>query len=148
MVIDLDVVLLILRLAAGVLLTTFVGAVFYMLWRDLRTTGREVASRTRQRGRLVVVNAQGSNGHKPGTAFPMLPLTSIGRGTSNTIIIEDAFASSEHALLTLRGGQWWLEDLGSSNGTRLNGFAVQQPIVVSTGDMIAVGQLELKLELE
>jgi pSer/pThr/pTyr-binding forkhead associated (FHA) protein len=51
-------------------------------------------------------------------------------------------------MLTLRSGQWWLEDRGSSNGTRLNGYRVEEPIVLSAGDIIGIGQLELKLELE
>jgi hypothetical protein len=144
---DLDTLLLILRIVAGLLLLAFVGALFVMIWRDYRVVGKEVASRTRQRGRLVVLNADGTN-YKVGTAFPLLPLTSLGRSPSNTIIITDSNASSEHALVTLRGGQWWLEDLGSSNGTMLNGYKVEEPVVVSSGDVISLGQVELKLELE
>lgn len=144
---DLDTLLVLLRVLAGLLLLAFIGALFVMIWRDYRVLNREVESRTRQRGRLVVVNANGAS-YKPGTAFPLLPLTSLGRAPSNTIILNDSFASNEHAVVMLRGGQWWLEDLGSSNGTLLNGYRIQEPVVVSSGDIIVVGQIELKLELE
>src|SRR5215470_10486813 len=87
-------------------------------------------------------------GLKPGATFPLLPLTSLGRAPTNTITLNDTFASGEHALVTLRGGQWWLEDRGSSNGTLLNGYRIEEPVVISTGDVIGVGQVELKLELE
>jgi pSer/pThr/pTyr-binding forkhead associated (FHA) protein len=51
-------------------------------------------------------------------------------------------------LLTLREGQWWLEDQGSRNGTLLNGTRIAGPTVVSAGDVIGVGRTQLKLELE
>lgn len=62
--------------------------------------------------------------------------------------MDDSFASVEHATLTLRGGKWWLEDRNSSNGTLLNGYRIEEPVVLSTGDLIVIGQVELKLELE
>ncbi len=141
------VLLLTLRVAAGLLLLAFAGALFWMMWRDYRAVSEEIASRTRRRGRLVIMRADGTT-MKPGTTFPLLPLTSLGRAPTNSICLSDTFASNEHALVTLRSGQWWLEDRGSSNGTRLNGYRIEEPVVVSTGDVIAVGQVELKLELE
>ncbi len=142
-----EVLLFILRVAAGLLLLAFVGALLVMLWRDYRAVSQEVASRTRRRGRLVVIYADNSS-LKPGTAFPLLPLTSMGRAPTNTVVLNDTFASNEHALVTLRGGQWWLEDRNSSNGTLLNGYRIQEPVVISAGDVIAIGRVELKLELE
>jgi hypothetical protein len=144
---SLEVLLFALRVAAGLLLLVFVGAVFVMMWRDYRAITREVDTRTKRRGRLVVMRADGT-GMRIGTAFPLLPLTSLGRSPTNTITLNDTFASGEHALVTLRGGQWWLEDRGSSNGTMLNGYRIEEPVVISTGDVIGVGQVELKLELE
>jgi hypothetical protein len=142
-----ETLLFVLRIASALLLLIFVGAVFVMMWRDFRAASREVATRTHRRGQLVVVRADGL-GIKPGTAYPLMPLTSVGRAPTNTITIKDTFASGEHALVTLRGGQWWLEDRGSINGTLLNGYRVEEPVVVSSGDIIGVGRVELKLELE
>jgi pSer/pThr/pTyr-binding forkhead associated (FHA) protein len=117
-----------------------------MVWRDLRqtTAGRES---TRRSGQLIVLQTTdetiGVN-----TAFPLQPVTSIGRSPSNTIIISDTYASSQHSLLSWREGQWWLEDQGSRNGTLLNDTRVTAPTVVSAGDVIGVGRTQLKLELE
>lgn len=145
---DSAVLLLVLRAAAGLLLLAFVAAVLIMMWRDFRMITNEVETRKIPRGRLVVVSARGTAKPAPGEVFPLLPLNSLGRGPTNSIILQDSFASNEHALLTMRGGQWWLEDRASSNGTLLNGYAIEGPVVVSSGDVIGVGQLELKLELE
>ncbi len=142
-----DVILFALRMFASLLLLTFFGAVMVMLWRDFRTASAEVDTRTRKRGRLIVIGVE--EGVTPsGKSYPLLPLTSLGRAPTNTVILEDSFASSEHALITLRDGQWWLEDRGSSNGTLLNGYLVEEPVVLSTGDVIAVGRIALKLELD
>jgi pSer/pThr/pTyr-binding forkhead associated (FHA) protein len=141
-----DVLLLVLRLLLAILLYAFLAAVLLMLWRDLRqaTTSRETARPT---GRLIVLQAADER-LATGTAFPLQTLTSVGRSPDNTITIPDAYASAQHTLLTWRAGQWWLEDLDSRNGTLLNGTRINNPTVVSAGDVIGVGRTQLKLELE
>ena len=141
-----DILLLVLRILLAILLYAFLAAVLLMLWRDLRqaTTSREAA---RPGGQLVVLHAA-DEALAVGTAFPLQPLTSIGRSPTNTIPVPDTYASAQHALLTLREGQWWLEDLDSRNGTLLNGVRISGPTVVSAGDVVGVGRTQLKLELE
>ncbi|HEY68246.1 MAG TPA: FHA domain-containing protein [Thermoflexia bacterium] len=141
-----DILLLALRLLLVILLYVFLVMVLLMLWRDLRqaTASRETA---RPGGRLVVLHTE-DKALAVGIAFPLQPVTSIGRSPSNTIFIPDAYASARHALLTWREGQWWLEDQGSRNGTLLNGIRISGPTVVSAGDIIGVGRTQLKLELE
>jgi len=95
----------------------------------------------------VVITA-GEAPPQVGHTFPLLPVTTLGRAPANTVHLPDTFASNHHALLTLRTGRWWLEDRGSSNGTTLNGQLLQAPTVVSAGDIIGVGRVELKVELE
>lgn len=140
-----DVLLLVLRLLLVVLLYAFLAAVLLMLWRDLR---QAVTSRAAARpgGQLVVLDTEEEN-LTVGAAFPLRPVTSIGRSPDNAILIPDTYASAQHALLTWREGQWWLEDLDSRNGTLLNGTRIGGPTVVSAGDVIGVGRTRLKLEL-
>jgi hypothetical protein len=142
-----EVLLLFLRVLASAALLAFVSALFVVVWREYRVAADIAEDRRRQRGRLVVTRANGSS-IEVGTVFPLLPLTSIGRGPTNTIVLDDNFASQEHALVTRRGGQWWLEDRNSSNGTLLNGELVREPTVISSGDLIGIGQIQFKLELE
>jgi len=141
-----DVILLGLRLLLALLLYAFLAAVLYMLWRDLRraAVGHDVA---RPVGRLVVLETDESD-LTVDAVFPLQPVTSVGRSPTNTILLPDTYASGQHFLLSWREGQWWLEDLGSRNGTLLNGTRVTGPTVVSAGDVIRVGHTELRLELE
>lgn len=140
-----EVLLLVLRLVAGALLLLFVAAVLVMLWRDFRAAALALGEPGRQRGRLVVVRGEGV---RVGTAFTLLPLTSLGRAPTNTVVLNDSFCSQEHAWIMRRDGQWWLEDRGSSNGTRLNGERITEAVVLSSGDVIGIGRLELRVELE
>jgi hypothetical protein len=139
-----DILLLALRALLAILLYAFLATVMLMLWRNLRqaTTGRETA---RPGGRLVVVHAEDAM-PAVGDAFPLQPVTSIGRAPDNTVLIPDSYVSAQHALLTWREGQWWLEDRGSKNGTLLNSARISEPTIVGAGDVINVGRVQLKLE--
>ena len=61
-------------------------------------------------------------------------ITTIGRDVNNAIVVDDPFASAEHAVLTFRGRGWYVEDLGSTNGTFVNGRAVEGVAPLGYGD--------------
>ena len=69
----------------------------------------------------------------------------IGRADDSTLVLTDDFASSRHARLTNRGGKWYVEDLGSTNGTYLDQQRVQGPLLVGPGQPIRIGQTALEL---
>lgn len=70
----------------------------------------------------------------------------IGRDPSNDLVLEDASLSRNHARITLDGGEAVLEDLGSRNGTLLNGDRLLGPRRVKAGDEVVLGRLSLRLE--
>ena len=137
--------LLMLRLLSAVLLLCFLGAMAWLIYRDLRRAAAETAQDRISRGRLRVLASESSTA-APGTIFPLLPVTRIGRSENNTIVLEDAFVSAEHALLARRDAQWWLEDLNSRNGTLLNDLPLGESTVVSAGDVITIGSVQIKIE--
>ena len=120
----------------------FLFAVVRALLRDLRSAAREPGV---ELGRLVVV-ASPSSDPPVGTVFPLDAVTSLGRDVNNSIVVEDAFASSEHAVLTFRGRSWFVEDRGSTNGTYVNGSLVQGVSPMGFGDELQVGQARFRLE--
>lgn len=130
-----------LRLSFLALLYVFLFAVVRALLRDLRAAAREPGA---ELGRLVVA---ASPGDPPvGSTFVLDAVTTIGRDVNNTIVIDDPFASSEHAALTFRGRAWYVEDLGSTNGTFVNGSPVEGVSLLGFGDELQVGQVRLRLE--
>jgi len=74
--------------------------------------------------------------------------TTIGRSARSDICIPDAFASRLHAELRKEGESYWLQDLGSANGTRYNGSLVSNPIPVVSGGEIQIGETTLLFEDE
>jgi pSer/pThr/pTyr-binding forkhead associated (FHA) protein len=67
---------------------------------------------------------------------------SIGRDSRCDLLIEDTTVSRWHARLERAAGRWLLTDLGSTNGTRLNGWRVGQPVPVQAGDLVAFGSAQ------
>lgn len=138
--------MLLLRLLAAALLLAFLLVIVYVIYQDVLMTRRFLAGREQQQGALRVINSNGDGAADTGAIFPLMPLTSVGRAPGNTIVLSDDYVSNQHALFSLRGQQWWLEDLNSRNGTLLNGVNLEGPTIVSAGDVITIGNTELKLE--
>jgi hypothetical protein len=72
----------------------------------------------------------------------------LGRSRQCDVVLDDANVSRQHAEIRPRGGSWVLTDLGSTNGSRLNGRPVEGPEVVRSGDEIELGATALRFEVE
>lgn len=70
----------------------------------------------------------------------------LGRSQAATLILEDDFASGNHARLTKRGSDWFLEDLDSRNGTFIGSQRIDQPEKLSAGMEIRIGQTLVRME--
>ncbi|HEY1917584.1 MAG TPA: DUF1707 and FHA domain-containing protein [Streptosporangiaceae bacterium] len=77
----------------------------------------------------------------PGSQFRFL----IGRDPQCDLVIEDVTVSRQHALLDRCVRGWLLMDFGSTNGTRLNGWRVREPVPVSAGDQVTFGAVTFVL---
>lgn len=84
-----------------------------------------------------------------GIRFPVeIRWVRIGRDPSNQIVLnDDRYTSRYHAWVTYENGLFWLEDLGSTNGTMLNGQAVDEREELRTGDQIKIGESVLIFNL-
>ena len=143
-----EIILLILRIISALLLVIFLGALYRILWRDQRRAIAEIDMKRQSYGYLVMLREMDGHYHLTGEKYMLKPITSLGRSPTNTVPIADNFSSSEHALVTLKQGQWWLEDRNSRNGTLLNNVPVKQPVVIADGDIIGIGQIRLRMDLE
>lgn len=145
---DLDVLVLALRGALVFCLYGFLMFTLVVVWRDASDSGADRGaelSRTPS-ARLVVVEAGGS-GLTVGSQFVLVANGTLGRTEPNSIVIPDPAVSARHCRLSFRKGQWWIEDLGSANGTYLNGKPVAATTVLSDGDFVEVAQVKLTMEI-
>ncbi len=85
-------------------------------------------------------------GLRSGSAYDLSGGVLLGRWTDVDIRLEDSFASSRHARLIPQGDVVVLEDLGSTNGTRLNGEPLAGPQPLHQGDRIQIGDSEFSFE--
>jgi hypothetical protein len=92
---------------------------------------------------LTVVAAMG---HQPGTTFDIGEGATMGRSDGAAIRVDDPFASSAHARIFPRGEYMYLEDMGSTNGTYLNGRQVKATERLKMADVIRIGDSEYRYE--
>ena len=132
----------VVRLAFLALLYLFLFRIARALVGDLRAAAREPGT---ELGRLVVLESP-SGEPEVGTSLALDAIATIGRDVNNAIVVEDQFVSAEHAILTFRGRAWYVEDLGSTNGTFVNGAPVDGVVPLGFGDVIQAGGVRLRLE--
>lgn len=149
-------VLLLLKVAFLLLLYLFI-------WRIVRTASRDL--RLPQESFVLAPSGGGPvgpvSGHVPGRIVvvksPALregeehPLDSspitVGRGAQNDLGLgTDEFASARHARFEPRQDGVWLHDLGSSNGTFVNGSRLTRPRKLAPGDLIRIGETDLRFD--
>jgi hypothetical protein len=92
---------------------------------------------------LVVVAAKG---YEPGTSWNIDGGITMGRSDTAEIRVDDAFASSSHARIYSRGDLMYVEDMGSTNGTYLNGRQISSAERLSRGDVIRIGDSEYRYQ--
>jgi|SRR4029077_18836744 pSer/pThr/pTyr-binding forkhead associated (FHA) protein len=116
------------------------GAV--MVRRGLALRGTLLPSRQRRVARHLIV----TDGALTGTritlgAQPVL----IGRADDSTLVLTDDYASTRHARLSPRGSEWYVEDLGSTNGTYLDRAKVTTAVRVPMGTPVRIGKTVIEL---
>jgi Inner membrane component of T3SS, cytoplasmic domain len=110
-----------------------------------RAAGLRREAPARRSVRLVV---QRSPSLEEGDEFPLnsAPVT-LGRAGQNDLVLGgDEFASARHARIEVRGDGVWVQDLDSTNGTYVNGSRVAGAQRLDTGDVLRVGETDLRVE--
>ena len=139
----------------------FLVVLYLFIWRIVRTASRDLrtpqesfvlapqqvrkakpAREQRVAGRLVIVG-----GDRDATVFPLdSAAVTLGRGPSNDIALDDDFASTLHARVEPRNDGVWIEDVGSTNGTAVNGVLLTGRRKLVPGDVVRVGETDLRFE--
>jgi hypothetical protein len=149
--------LLALKLAFLILLYLFIWRIVRSAARDLRlpqesmilapsqVAGLAPPPQARELGRLVVMKSPALDEGDVLT-LDAHPLT-IGRGAQNDVPLnDDEYASTRHARIEPRRDGVWLDDIGSTNGTFVNGIRVTRERRLAPGDVVRIGETDLRFE--
>ncbi|MGC4107126.1 MAG: FHA domain-containing protein [Thermomicrobiales bacterium] len=133
----------------------FIGLILLFLYQIARVTIRELvrigtyapasnatfaASASAVTPQMEIVEPANS-GLTPGERFYLDPYTTIGRRMDNAIVLPDSFVSGQHAEIVFDSGQWWLTDLDSTNGTKVNNQRVADHVQITSGDIVQFGNV-------
>lgn len=147
------------RLGFLVLLWVFVALVVRALRRDAVDAGSSAPTAPRRRTTQAAASEAPAKGRRKGASrlvitegplagstVPLSPTSIvIGRSPACTLVLDDSYASSRHARVFPKDGAWWLEDLGSTNGTTLSGQPVNGAVELPIGAPVRIGQTTLEL---
>jgi pSer/pThr/pTyr-binding forkhead associated (FHA) protein len=134
---------LVLRILLAAALYLFLGLTLWMIWQDLRRAGYQ-AIRPRVPALRLEVHARGAD---PFFRVFSQPEVTLGRDPVCELQIEDEAVSARHAKFSFHHGQWWIEDLHSTNGTSLNSIKLTTATVLTDGDEVRCGKALLHVKL-
>ena len=137
-------VVLILRLVLAIALYVFLGWALLTLLQELKQQGNKLALQ-KQPG--LVLYMKSDQGKEILRRFSQSEII-IGRESNCDLSVMDETLSAHHARLKYHHGQWWLEDLNSTNGTILNDEKLTTPAVVITGDQFKCGNTFFGIRVE
>lgn len=136
-------------LVANTLKLLFVGLLYLFLWQVARGIGTQLGtghrrdrSSGRTRGELVVVKSDTQSGQKVKVEDAIV----LGRGDGADVFLDDPYASAFHLRLAISDSSLMLTDLGTTNGTYVNGRRVTTPVTLSKGDAVQVGKTILEVQ--
>lgn len=115
------------------------------LRNESRRDARGAATGENRGGNPATLWVLSSPGSHP-QSMPLTPELTVGRASKCDLRLpEDTHMSQYHARFSLRDGACFVEDLGSTNGTKLNGQTITEPVKVERGDRIVLGKTTLEL---
>lgn len=121
----------------------FMYSIIRLIYLDIRSVNAQSREIGRNIPYLKLVNRRESLEFKVLETYPLEEDTSFGRNRSNSICIKDPYLSGKHAVIKEKNGVHYITDLGSTNGTLLNGQRLEQPeTALRDGDRIHAGSLD------
>ena len=137
-------IVLVLRLGMAIALYAFLAWAIYLLWREVNRQGYTLSNRRVPNIKIIIQPTQGSQIERHFSQ----PEIIMGRDPGCDIPIKgDDTISTRHAQLSYHHGQWWIQDLASTNGTFLNQTLLNMPTVITSGDQILCGNARLLVNI-
>jgi pSer/pThr/pTyr-binding forkhead associated (FHA) protein len=139
--------------ALSALKYALLALLFLFIWRAMRwvvrglnvdrtaasSSGRVASTATRQT--ILLVQPDGTKSYP----YRLEAATTIGRAAECELRLDDTYVSQQHARIFDRNGNWYVEDLGSTNGTFVNEQKLVAPAMLTPGDTVRVGTTKVEL---
>lgn len=122
--------------------------IFYALkimYTDTKTSGKRRNKVKKATMGLEVMDAGENSNLKTGGVLPLADIITMGRKNDNTVILDDKYVSSHHMKIFKRNNEYVIEDLDSTNGTKVNDEIIKNRVTLRLGDLIKVGTAIFKL---
>lgn len=120
----------------------FIFSVIRLIYLDIKSMDAQGRQKGRNFPYLKLINRRENLDFKVEETYILDGNVELGRSSKNNIIIRDPYISSSHAKLTQNEGEYFVQDLGSTNGTFVNGEKIGTvPVQLKNGDKIHVGQV-------
>ncbi len=144
-----------INLAFVILLYVFLGRVVRAIYIDIYerpvpySEAREAMEQKRrarpaENAALEVVKSDFVN---PGRIYPLTDIVTIGRSTETEIVLRDPLVSHQHSRIIKKLDEWWLMDLGSTNGTFIGHDRVTEPVRLKNGLKIKIGDTIFQVKM-
>lgn len=122
--------------------------IFYALkimYTDTKSSGKRRNKVKKATMGLEVLQAGENTNLKSGGLLPLADSLTMGRKSDNTVVLDDKYVSSHHIKIFKRNNEYVVEDLGSTNGTKVNDVKIENRVTLRPGDIIKVGTAIFKL---
>lgn len=138
------------KLLRPIFTTVIIGIIYLIIFLSLRIMYKDVKNgdrkrRTRKTLGLEIISAGQNSNLKRGGVIPVNGKLTIGRKDDNLLVLIDPYVSSHHVKIFLKNTDFIIEDMGSTNGTLLNGERMEGKQLLSAGDEIKVGSAVFKV---
>ncbi|MGD2042312.1 MAG: FHA domain-containing protein [Acidimicrobiia bacterium] len=134
-----DIILALLRII-------FLGLVYLFVWQVARAIGSHAGISVRRKrkegSRVLFVRSESQQGQE----FDVKDVVVMGRSEETDVVLDDPYASEFHLRLVAQENAMMLHDLGSTNGTYVNGRRVSAPTELKRGDTIQVGKTVMEIK--
>ncbi len=132
---------LVLRYVFIIIIYLFILNIIRLIYLDIKSSS--AATPNKDVAYLKVINRLDQLDFKMQEYYPIIGEITVGRGSRNDVYLKDRAVSKNHMRIFLSEGYYYVQDLGSSNGTFLNGNDLEDNIVeIVDGDLISVGKIQ------
>ncbi len=142
-----DTLYQLVRVLFALSLLGFLFLVIRVTMRELQQSTISILSSKgpQQRAELITVPGEQGSAVPEGMTFDIQGVVTLGRSQSARVLLDDSSVSAQHALLRPIDGVWTIEDLGSRNGTLVNGRPISAAVELACGDSLQLGRVRLRL---